>query len=324
MRTFITLILSTLLLISCTNGNKEVTLPSSSGAINDVLVVMDDSMWKGEVGDSVRNILAAPVLGLPQEETQFSITQVTPKTFNNLFKTNRNILFAGLDKSSGFAVQNRLYASPQVGITVIGKNRDELIAELGKHKDSILHTFKNGDLKMYQKRFTQNPWTTSEVKTFENLGFHIDIPKEFAKVTDTGDFLWFRKYITRSNSMNILAYTKPLQLSDTLINTIVANRNEIGEKYIPGQFEDTYMITEAAYTPFIKTTTIAGKKAYETRGKWEVKGDFMAGPFLNYTIVDEKNDRLVVIEGFTYAPSIKKRDYMFELEAILKTIEFED
>lgn len=324
MKTLIKLCAVSLLLFSCGNGNKEITLPSSTGAINDVLVVMDDSMWKSDVGDTLRNILAAPVLGLPQEETQFSITQVTPKTFNNLFKANRNILFAGIDKSTGFAVQKRLYASPQVGITVIGKNKSELIAELRKHKDSILHTFKNGDLKMYQKRFTQNPWMTSEVQTFNNLGFHMDIPKDFAKVTDTGEYLWFRKYITRSNSMNIIAYTTPLQLSDTIVNTVVSNRNTIGEKYIPGQFEGTYMITEAAYTPFIKSTTIAGKKAYETRGTWEVKGDFMAGPFLNYTIVDKANDRLVVIEGFTYAPSIKKRDYMFELEAILKTIEFKN
>jgi hypothetical protein len=31
----------------------------------------------------------------------------------------------------------------------------------------------------------------------------------------------------------------------------------------------------------------------------------------------------MVIEGFTFAPATEKRDYMFELEAILKTIEFD-
>jgi len=46
----------------------------------------------------------------------------------------------------------------------------------------------------------------------------------------------------------------------------------------------------------------------------------MAGPFLNYTVIDKANNRLVVVEGFTYAPSINKRDFMFELEAILKTL----
>jgi len=82
------------------------------------------------------------------------------------------------------------------------------------------------------------------------------------------------------------------------------------------------MITETAYSPHIKNTQLSGNDAFEVRGKWEVKGDFMAGPFLNYSVIDEKNDRMLVVEGFTYAPNINKRDYMFELEAILKTLKF--
>ena len=79
------------------------------------------------------------------------------------------------------------------------------------------------------------------------------------------------------------------------------------------------MITEEARTPVVKEVTIGGKKAYETRGTWEVFGAFNAGPFLNYSIIDEKNNRVLVVEGFNYAPSVNKRDFVFELEAILKT-----
>ncbi|NQY06084.1 MAG: DUF4837 family protein, partial [Flavobacteriaceae bacterium] len=46
------------------------------------------------------------------------------------------------------------------------------------------------------------------------------------------------------------------------------------------------------------------------------------GPYLNYIIEDKKNNRLLVIEGFTYAPRLEKRNYMFELEAILKSVKF--
>ena len=83
------------------------------------------------------------------------------------------------------------------------------------------------------------------------------------------------------------------------------------------------MITEEAYTPHIFEVTLDGKKAFETKGKWEVKGMYMAGPFISYTVVDKPNNRLVVVEGLTYAPSINKRDYMFELEAILKTLKID-
>jgi hypothetical protein len=92
---------------------------------------------------------------------------------------------------------------------------------------------------------------------------------------------------------------------------------------VPGQFENTYMITEHLYEPIMKKVTIDGKNAIETRGLWIVKNDFMGGPFLSYTFPDKKNNRLIIIEGFSYSPSVKKRDFVFELEAILKTIEIE-
>ena len=48
----------------------------------------------------------------------------------------------------------------------------------------------------------------------------------------------------------------------------------------------------------------------------------MAGPFLNYIVEDKPNNRLLVMEGFVFAPSVNKRDYMFELESILNGVEF--
>jgi hypothetical protein len=53
---------------------------------------------------------------------------------------------------------------------------------------------------------------------------------------------------------------------------------------------------------------------------WEVKNDFMGGPFINYLVDDFKNDRVIVLEGFAFAPSISKREYMFELKTILRTL----
>ena len=45
----------------------------------------------------------------------------------------------------------------------------------------------------------------------------------------------------------------------------------------------------------------------------------MAGPFINYKVKDEKNDRWIIVEGFAFAPSLNKRDYMFELNTIISS-----
>ena len=67
---------------------------------------------------------------------------------------------------------------------------------------------------------------------------------------------------------------------------------------------------------------MSGITSFETKSTWEVKDAFMAGPFINYAIEDEVNNRLLVIEGFVFAPSMGKRDYIFELESIIKSIQF--
>jgi hypothetical protein len=65
---------------------------------------------------------------------------------------------------------------------------------------------------------------------------------------------------------------------------------------------------------------VDNKPALETKSTWHVKGAYMAGPFINYVIEDKDNQRLIVAEGFAYAPAVGKRDYVFELESIIKSI----
>ena len=74
------------------------------------------------------------------------------------------------------------------------------------------------------------------------------------------------------------------------------------------------------YPPYILETTINNKFAFETKGTWEIKNQWMAGPFVNYAVRDTANNRFLVLEGFTYAPSSSKRDLQLELESILKSV----
>lgn len=308
---------------ACGKKDDKVILRESNGTINSLLIVMNNNEWKGKAGDALREIIATPVLGLPQEENQFSVHQVAPKTFNSLFKANRNILFVGVDKKNEiFNIKTNLYASPQTSMTILAKDEASLIQNINTHKEDIVKVFKESDLNFYQKRLIKSTINLDSLKTLKNLGISMKIPEEYRKVDDTGNFLWLRSEDSEV-SKNMLVYSYPLPASlDSIDVFIPSMRDTIGKTYIPGGPEGSHMITEAAYSPHIKKAILNDKNTFETRGKWEVKGDFMAGPFLNYTVVDKEKNRLVVIEGFTYAPNAKKRDYMFELEAILKTLKF--
>lgn len=312
-----------ILLVSCV-GNDKMILKESIGRINKVMVVAKISDWTGDVGQEVRNSFGELMVGLPQAEPILSVSQVAPNGFSSMMKASRNILVISEGDKSNFSVKTNVYAKPQTIIYVQGKDDNEIIEILQNRKEEIRKTFLDSDIAFTQGIFKKDA-SKQKYNTLEQLGISLTIPNKFNTVDDTGDFLWLRNHLTsgiaKTGSNNILVYSVPLKDKTMVADSIVALRNAIGKKYIPGSDPETmYMITEEAYTPFTFDATIDGKKAYETRGKWEVKNDFMAGPFLNYTVLDEANNRLIVVEGFTYAPSVNKRAFVFELEAIAKSL----
>ena len=317
-----------LFLISCKGDPKSrFVLSSSYGKSNNVLVVTKAKYWQTEVGIQLREFLGKLVVGLPQPETTFNVSQVAPVGFNSSMNKNRNILLVQIGEKESFTIKENFYAAPQRLIYITAKDEEGLLKQLKKYKNKIVKTFRASDIKALQQRFNEKRLDDSKFKTLKNLGISFTIPETYREVDDTGDFLWLRQYlhsgIARGDGRNnILVYAVPLtdEFDLDAKNNIIIHRNEIGKKYIPGSKEGMYMITEAAFSPETKSAKVANLDAYETRGKWEVKNDFMAGPFINYTIVDKKNNRLIVFEGFTYAPSINKRDFVFELEAIGKSI----
>lgn len=324
MKKIFSILVITILLSSCV-GNDKVILKESIGKINKVMVVAKISDWTGDVGKEVRNSFGELMVGLPQPESILDVSQVAPSGFSSMMKASRNILIISESNNEGFSVKNNIYAQPQTIVYVQAKDDAGIIKLLQKHKKEIKSIFLEADVKFTQSIFEKDKQDNTHYKTLQNLGISLTIPTKFNLVDDTGEFLWLRNHLTsgiaKTGSNNILVYSIPLIDESKIADNIVAVRDSIGEKYIPGTDAETqHMITEEAYTPFTFDAVIDGKKAFETRGKWEVKNDFMAGPFLNYTIIDKKNNRLIIFEGFTYAPSVNKRAFVFELEAIAKSM----
>ena len=312
------------LVISCDSGDNKKTLKEANGRINHLLVVMKNSEWQGEMGDALRKIVAEPVLGLPQPEALFEITQVPRENFGSMFRATRSVINIGISDKNSFNVASNIYAAPQRIITITGTDEAAIIKAINEHSKEIVTVFKEADLKSMQRRILKKYWDPTKIATFNKQGYSLKIPRNYRKVEDDGEFVWYRYHLERGNSMELITYSVPIETEDDENgNNIVATRDTIGAKYIPGEIEGSHMITEEAYTPHIFEITLDGKKTFETKGKWEVKGMYMAGPFISYTVVDKPNNRLVVVEGMTYAPSINKRDYMFELEAILKTLKID-
>ena len=317
------------LLISCV-GKDSFVMQGSIGKDNRVLVVTKASSWQGEIGQEIRRFMSEEMVGLPQPEAHLTLSQVAPSGFNQTMKLTRNILLIEESSKENFTINTNKYASPQTIIYVSAKDRNAIVEVLKKHDKEIIQTFKDSDVKVIQNRFYKKKLDDSQFKALQELNISLIIPEDYNVVLDTvaeEPFLWLRQHMKSgiargAGSNNILVYSYPLNKEEEIIKeNISMTRDTIGKKYIPGSDPETmHMITEKAYTPYTFDAEIDGKKAFETRGKWEVMNDWMAGPFINYTILDKENNRVIVFEGFTYAPSVNKREFVFELEAIGKSM----
>jgi len=314
-----------LVLFSCKNDTKKEDryLPSSGGTINTLTIVADDSLWSGEVGDATRAIFAAPVYGLPQGEPIFTLKQMKPKAFHEFVKKNRTFVELKKGSPKGIKFVKDVYAKPQLGIIISGVNNEELEAVLKENATLMIDEIKFVELTHKVAEMAKNPLDIDEIS--EVFGIDLTVLFSYRIAKKTNNFMWLRKEI-KTGDMNLMIYELPygtIKNDSLAINNIVKLRDSIGETHIPGAVKNSYMITEKAFTPYLGTTTINDKPVLETRGVWDVKNDFMAGPFINYIIDDKKNNRQLILEGFTYAPQIAKRDYMFELESIIRSVEIQ-
>lgn len=318
-------ILTLMILMSCKDKKKsnEKFLPDASGAINNVSVVAENDLWDGRVGNAIRTVLAKPIYGLPQDEPMFTISQIPPAVFSGFVTKNRTVLKIVTNKVAGIEVLKDVYAKPQKVIVVSGESKEEIIDTLTENESLIIETFRNEELAERQRQMSKSPHKFSAIK--EKLGLTIDFASVYRLAKETNNFFWIRKDITTGTS-NLMIYDLPynaIKRNDSIVNQIVKIRDSIGELYIEGPVEGSYMVTENAYAPFISETILDNKLAFETKGIWDVKNAFMGGPFINYVIEDKINKRWVVIEGFAFAPSVEKRNYMLELESIIKSVKIE-
>ncbi|MGB2684889.1 DUF4837 family protein [Olleya sp. UBA1516] len=309
-------------ILSCNEGTKQNQrmVPKSSGNLYNVSVVVDNELWKGNVGDAIRDVLTTVVPGLPQPEPMFDINQIPPQVFSGFAAKNRIVLKIEQSDKSEIKIATDAYAQPQKVVVVSGPNDSKIIEVLKSNKDKILDTFKNQEIEARQTLTNNSLHTNNNIE--KKLGISVKFPSIYRIAKEDGDFFWVRKNLTTGTN-NFMVYQVPLDAIDKegdITQQIITIRDSVGKKYIPGPIDGSYMKTEEAYTPFLFTTIIDNKPTYEVRSTWDIEGTYNAGPFVNYMVEDKINNRYVVLEGFTFAPSVNKRDYILELESIIKSL----
>src|SRR5699024_9867256 len=202
MRKFAIVIMAfaSLLFVSCNNSKdkdhkKKRALVSSTGPINSLSVIIDDSLWKGEVGESIRDNFAKPVIGLPQEEPLFSLNHIPPKAFSGFTRLSRIFIKIEPHKKENVKVANDVFAYPQTGIYISGENSDSIIGLIEKNAHKIIGMLKQTEIKENQRRISKSLQGTKVLE--DKFGLKLKFPTAYRYATKKDDFVWIRKDIPR-------------------------------------------------------------------------------------------------------------------------------
>jgi hypothetical protein len=314
---------------SCIPGDRDGK-PRSSGSASELLVVTDTKDdWNGPIGDTIRAWFSQPMIVLPQREPTFDLMNVAAADFGDLFQKFHVILIVSLDSSLSVASSETLtdpWSVPQRVIRVKAPDKESFFAEFDKNKDSYLRLFNQleKDRIRVLNQMSGDLDIAREISAKCDLS--LDLPAGFYIASNAADFMWLRHMEvkgTQDIELGIMIYfTEYLDTAQLSRNYIVKWRNLITRQHIPGPSDGSYMkVADEFVKPvFSIIQDFPTGYAVETRGLWDVEGDYMGGAFLSYTFVDQKRNRLVTLDGYIYNPNELKRNFLRQLESIFYTV----
>ncbi len=310
----------TLVLVATVGCNMpEMPLPGITGKAGELVVVMDENLWKGEAGDTVFNTLSQHVYGLPQPEPMFNVVHIKSAAFTKIFQTHRNIVYVniGSEYQTSIELKTDVWADPQVVVDIKANSVDEFLTIFGDNAQKIIgHVLKTEQARTHKSYSAQKDGLVTDAIN-EKFGVEMTIPKGYVQISDQPNFTWLR-HDTKDIAQNIVIYTEPYSKDNTFTQKgMMEVINAFSEKHIPGPDPGTYMSLYEEYPPSIKEITISDKYATKLAGLWNVERALMGGPFICYAFLDESETKVHYLYGFVFAPGKKKRNYMRQVDAIL-------
>jgi hypothetical protein len=314
-----------LMAVSC-NRNSKRYMSNISGKAGEIQVVCTKGNWEGDPGIAARNVLGGDFPYLPQTEPYYVLFNIPPTSFTDLFKVHRNILMLEVDpnlKKSKFEMRMDVWAAPQTVVSINSPSPDSLTKCIVDNHERLLNIFDQSE----RLRIINN------AKLYENVEIRNKIarvfggspyfPNEYSVKKLTDNFAWV-SYETTYTNQAVLMYKVPyLDSLWAQPDNILEQMNAVLKEQVPGMRDGSYM-TISALKPGYRWVKLKNKSFAEMRGLWEVVNDYMGGPFVSHTFLDEQNHYVITMIAFVYAPKYDKRNYLRQVESIIYSFDWAD
>ena len=314
--------------IACNEQTKKkVLLPNISGKAGEVIVVTGKTDWEGIVGTTLRDTLACDCPYLPQREPLYSLVDVAPAGFTNMFQIHRNIIVINISNTvtePGVVFKKDVWAAPQCVIYVNAINSESAAQLIKDYSAKIKATLEQAERDRVIANATRYEQLNLRPIVTKLFGGSPRFPSGYQLKKQTSDFLWIT-YDTQFTMQGVLIFKYPVVEGENMmdLDNILNNTNRMLKENVPGMFENTYMTISDYARPSIEYMRYKGRDFAQLRGFWEVHNDYMGGPFVSHVFYSPDGKDMIVLQGFVYAPKYDKRHYLRQVESILYSFQWE-
>ncbi|WP_425390183.1 DUF4837 family protein [Ekhidna sp.] len=326
------------------NRRKDM-LPTAKGEADEIILVVDSTQWVDSVGlgAELRKTFLAPMLGLPQDESLFNVSKVSPQRLNSVLKKAKNLVFVMTldsktpdsrvlqkyftdqslnqikrDTSIFYRSQRDLFAKGQTVMFLFSSTEEQLAKKINYNRSQIREFFEASARETIKDKIFNSPKKQLAQRIKENHNVELTIPYGWEKARDLKNFVWLRK-MDAETEQSIFIYYEPYT-DRGVFNEIGEFRDKITQRNLyDGEHPDVYIKRQEIIPVFTERVNFNGHFAVEARGLWKISDNSRGGPFVSYTIVDEEEGLIYYIEGYVDSPGTRKKNLVRELEAILST-----
>jgi len=309
-------------LFSCTEMTKT-QLPTVEGKSGEVLLLMEEATWKSSCGNAFKDMLMSEVEMLPQGEPLFDVVQIPHKAFEKMFKVHRSIVNVRINstfKTPAIVVKRNVWARSQTYIEITAPSDTALLRLVTENQERIRNILLDSERKRNMDYYAMNEDISVRQRLEKRYNISMIFPKGYTVAVEHDDFAWVSFETSRLTQAILVFNYDYRDTLDLTMESMLAMHNVFLKENVPGPVDSSYMAIEQRVEPIFQEIKLNEKYAAEMRGLWKTVGDFMGGPFMSVSVVDEKNGRIITAYGFLYAGKQDKRNYMRQIESILYTL----
>ena len=309
--------------LSLTACKKENFFPTASGRPYEVLVVMDSTDWKAPHGRALFDVLDTDVPMLPQSERSFRISQTEVKDFDRVLNIFRNIIIVNIAPHQFTRTKMKFtrdkWAMEQIVLTINSPSEEEFRNFCVERRQDIVDFLTRTEMNRLVKELKQKHSKVTFDLAKQIFDCEIFAPKELQSYKKGKDFVWTSNN-TASGLENIVIYSYPYEGPQTFNKEYLCHkRDSVMQVNLPGEKPGMYMQTDTLCS-VVRPIVVHNNYAMEMRGLWIMRNDCMGGPYVSHHRVDTENNRVIVVEGFVYAPEKMKRGLIRRREGSLYTL----